>query len=68
MVTYQKWTSIAYDVAKAKGANLEGTGTQSTNQSLVSLIAEVWNDRKDELSTATVSEAQAIAQQEISVT
>jgi len=67
MVSYQRWTSIAYDVAKAKGAQLEGSGTQQTNQNLVSVIAEVWNERKSEISTATVAEAKSIARNEISV-
>lgn len=67
MVTYQKWTSICYEVARQKGASLEGPGTQSENQSLVSVIAEIWNDRKDDLDTATVSEARTIARQEVHV-
>lgn len=67
MVSYQKWTSICYDVANEKGAELTGPGTQGTNQTLVSLIAEVWNDRKAELNTATVAEAQNVARQEITV-
>ena len=67
MVSYQKFTSICYDVAREKGANLEGTGTQSTNQELVSIIASIWNDRNPDLSTATVSEAKTIARQEITI-
>ena len=67
MVSYQKWTSIAYEVARQKGAQIDGEGTQQTNQQLVSVIADVWNDRKEDLSTATVSEARTIARQELSV-
>lgn len=67
MVTYQKWTKLAYRVAKRKGADIEGPGTQANNQEMVSLIAEVWNDRKPELSSATVAEAKNIAEQEINV-
>lgn len=67
MVSYQRWTSVCYEVARSKGARLEGQGTQQENQALISLIAEVWNERKDELSTATVSEARSVAQTEIQV-
>jgi hypothetical protein len=67
MVSYQRWTSVAYEVAKSKGANLEGTGTQTNNQDLIRVISEVWNDRKGELSTATVAEARDIARQEVTV-
>lgn len=68
MVSYQRWTAVAYEVAKSKGANLEGTGTQSNNQSLIKVVSQVWNDRKDELSHATVAEARDIARQEVNVT
>lgn len=67
MVSYQRWTSICYDVARSKGAELDGSGTQSNNQDLVSVIAEVWNERKEEISTATVSEAETIARNEVNV-
>jgi hypothetical protein len=67
MVSYQKWTAIGYEVARSKGANLEGTGTQSANQELVSVLADIWNDRKSDLSTATVAEARNIARSEISI-
>lgn len=67
MVSYQKFTSICYDVAKTKGASLEGPGTQQNNQDLVSVIADIWNDYKDELIAATVAEAREIALREIEV-
>lgn len=67
MVSYQRWTSICYEVARQKGASLEGSGTQDENQALISLIAEVWNDRKDEISSSTVAESRRIAQAEITV-
>jgi hypothetical protein len=67
MVSYQTWTAIAYEAAKAQGATLEGPQTASTNRELLSVIAEIWTDRKDELSTATRTEAREIADQEISV-
>lgn len=67
MVSYQRWTSICYEVARQKGAQLEGPGTQGENQALVSLIAEIWNERKPEISTATVAEARRIAEAEVVV-
>lgn len=67
MVSYQKWTKVAYNVAERKGADITGLGTQENNQVLVSVIAEVWNERKDELDSATVAEARTIAEQEIEI-
>lgn len=63
MVSYQRWTSIAFDVAKSKGLS---TG-QESNRDMISVSAEIWRDRKDELSTATIAEAEKIARQEISI-
>lgn len=67
MVSYQRFTSICYEVARQKGASLEGEGTQQENRDLVSVIADIWNDRKDELAAATIAEARKIARQEIEV-
>lgn len=67
MVSYQKWTSICFEVARQKGASLQGPGTQEQNQMLVSVVASIWNQRKEDLQTATVAEARSIAQSEISV-
>lgn len=63
MVSYQRWTAIAFDVAKSQGF----VTSQESNQELISVAASIWRDRKGELSTATVSEAERIAQSEISV-
>lgn len=67
MVTYQRWTSVCYEVARQKGATLEGPGTQEENRTLISVIAEIWNERKQELETATLAEARTVARQEITV-
>lgn len=64
MVSYQRWTSLAFETAKAQGYD---TSTAEKNAEAVSEFADVWNRRKAELSTATVSEAREIAEQEISV-
>lgn len=63
MVSYQKWTSVAFEVARSKGMQ----SSQENSQDLVSVLAAVWRDRKDELSTATVAEARNIAESEIHV-
>lgn len=63
MVTYQTWTSIAFDVASSKGMN----SSQENSADLVSVVADVWNDRKDELDTATKAQARQIAQEEITI-
>lgn len=61
MVTYQRWTAVAFDVAREKGADL---GEEQTE--VISVAADIWNDR-DDLERATVSEARSIAQSEIEV-
>lgn len=64
MVSYQKWTSIVFDVAKSKGAQFEGI---SDGQPVVQLASEVWQERKADLNTATDAEARRIAQDEVQV-
>lgn len=63
MVSYQRWTSIAFDEARSQGMR----SSQENSQELVSVVADIWNDRKEELSSATVSQARNIAQAEITV-
>lgn len=63
MVSYQKWTQIAFQTARKKGMRT----SQEQSQSLISVAAEVWRDRKSELSAATQAEAQRIANEEITV-
>lgn len=63
MVSYQKWTQIAFEIARSKGM----ASSQETSQDLVSVAAEIWNERKVELSAATVAEAEEIAEEEIHV-
>lgn len=63
MVTYQKWTQVAFEVAKSKGMR----SSQENSRDLVSLAASVWRSRKPELSAATVAEARAIAGEEIHI-
>jgi hypothetical protein len=63
MVSYQRWTEIAFRVARQKGMET----SQENSQNLISIVADVWNERKSELNAATVSQAENVAEQEISV-
>lgn len=63
MVSYQRWTAIAFEEARSQGMQ----SSQENSQNLVSVIAAVWNDRKGELSSATVQQAKRIASEEIQV-
>lgn len=63
MVSYQKWTSIAFEVAKQKGME----NSQENSQALVSLVAKLWRENKEALSTATIAEARATAEAEITI-
>lgn len=79
MVTYQEWTGIGFEVAKRKGLKSTGPGGQRSlsggrqftgdepQAQLVRLLAEIWNDRKEELQAASVSRARTIAEDEITV-
>lgn len=63
MVSYQRWTAVAFEVARSKGM----ASSQENSQDLVSVLAAVWRDRKEELSSATVAEARQVARDEIHV-
>lgn len=64
MVSYQKWTSIVFEVAKEKGEVID---SQKASAQTVSVGADIWRDRKDELTAATIAEAKNVARQEITV-
>lgn len=63
MVSYQKWTQIAFEVARSKGM----VSSQENSQDLISVAADIWQERKDELSACTVANARQIAESEIAV-
>lgn len=63
MVSYQRWVSIVFDIAKQKGAQ---TGPQD-NAKTLSVAGSIWSDRKDELKDANQSTARDIADQEVVV-
>lgn len=64
MVSYEQWVSIARSVADRKGARLDEF---EKNSELISLAADIWNDRKQELQNASKSQAKNVADEEISV-
>lgn len=63
MVTYQKFTKLAFEVAQSQGMQ----STRENTTDLVSIVAEIWNERKAELMVATDAEARIILEQELSV-
>jgi len=63
MVSYQKFTSIAFDVAKEKGAQFNGVGDGGTFVSTV--VSVLWNQHGDELKGMTIQQARQFAQHHI---
>lgn len=61
MVSYQRWTSICFEVAQSKGMQ----STQKNNRELISFAADLWRREKPTLNAATVAEATNIAQNQI---
>lgn len=62
MVSYQRWTSLVFEVAKEKGAHIDDI---SDGSNVVAVGAAIWRDRKAELKAASVAEAREIARSEI---
>lgn len=64
MVSYQKWTAIAFEVARSRGMQ----SSQENSQQLIgAVVAPVWRERRDFLRTATVAEARRVAEDEIAI-
>lgn len=63
MVEYHEWVGIVFDDAKSKGYDASFDG----NQEVTALAAEVWNEKKVQLSGYNTREAKALAKQEVSV-
>jgi len=64
MVQYHVWIGAVRAAAKAQGADLRDF---EANSNVVSVGADIWNDRKEEIRKANAQEARAIADEEISV-
>lgn len=79
MVEYQTWTQIAFDVAKSRGFDPAQPGGQRTlaggrsftrnnpNAEAIQVIADIWQDRKQELLAASEQEARGIARDEVTI-
>lgn len=77
MVSYQEWTSIAFEVAKAKGLQTAQPGGQRTlaggrsfsknnpNAEAIQVFARLWNDHP--IDGMTEAEARAFARDEIQI-
>lgn len=63
MVSYERWIQAVFDSVKARGM----TVTFENSSDVVTAGAQVWNVRKDEIQSATVSEAETIAEETISI-
>lgn len=70
-VTYEEWISIAFEVARRKGADFSTTqaeiqsGSSPTSEA-VTTFADIWQDRKQEISVSAEL-AREIAEAEIQV-
>ena len=63
MVSYQKFTSIAFDVAKEKGAQFNGVGDGGTF--VGNVVSVLWNQHRDDLTGMTIQQARQFAQNHI---
>lgn len=64
MVDYSTWVSTVRTEAVAQGADLSDF---EANSEVVKVAADVWNDRKQEIQSATGQEAERIAADEVTV-
>lgn len=64
MVEYSTWVSIVRRTARQKGADLSDF---QENSNVVSVAADIWNERKNELKQASEGTAEEIATDEVSV-
>lgn len=64
MVSYRNWVSLVFETAKKKGAK---TSEPGANPQILSLAAEIWRERKDELRQMSENSARGVAEQEVEV-
>jgi hypothetical protein len=64
MVDYPTWTEIGHEVYKSKGGAYTGS---SSAQQVTSVLAEFWSQNTETLREASRSEAQRIAEREMTV-
>ena len=63
MVTYQTFTSIAFDVADSKGASFKGI---DDGGQFISQVAALWNSNKSEFRQMTEEQARAALNKRVS--
>jgi len=64
MVSYQKLTSIGYDVAKQKGAEFAGI---SSGQEVIGVVSECWNEDTEKLKQMTEQQARQYMEESIHI-
>lgn len=66
MPRYNQWTSIAFDVAKQKGAQFTGNPPTAAGQ-IISVAAEVWRENPEKYRNMTESQARDVLERELNV-
>jgi len=64
MVDYSTWTKIGHEIYKEKGGTYRG---KAAAPQLTSTLAAFWRENKDQLKSASRSEARQIARQNMTV-
>lgn len=66
MVSYQTFVGLAFDKAEAQGVRYSSDGSGSPEaRELMSILGDVWSDRKQELKQATEAQAGSILDEEV---
>jgi hypothetical protein len=66
MVSYQRTVELAFDMAEEQGLRYSSDGSGSPEaRELMSVVSEVWQDRKRDLKQATISQARSILEDEV---
>lgn len=66
MPKYNTWTSIAFDVAKSKGARFQGQ-VPNGSEKVISVAAAVWREDPERYRAMTESQARDVLMNEIQV-
>lgn len=66
MVNYQLFMSIAFDVAREKGAQFEGQRSEDA-QALMRLVSDLWNEDKARIKGMQKAQARGLLEDEIEV-
>lgn len=70
MVTYQVWTSLAFEVARIKGATFQKRRSDRPPEdasNLISIAADIWQEDKERYLQMTRAEARSVLMEEIDV-